>query len=74
MRGMNTSLPQTRHVRIDAGVYKRLLELSRKTGMSAAQIATLCIDDCMKAYVDHKPFTPKVLRIMNILDDAEAGK
>ena len=40
--------------------------------MSAAQIATLCIDDCMKAYVDHKPFTPKVLRIMNILDDAEA--
>jgi predicted DNA-binding protein len=61
-------IAQTKHVRIEAGVYKRLQALSQKTGMSAAEIATFCIDDCLKAYEAKKAIIPRVLLIMNVIE------
>jgi hypothetical protein len=72
-------IAQTKHVRIDAGVYKRLQALSQKTGMSAAEIATFCVEDCLNAYEARKAITPRVLLIMNVIEggakfDEEGGK
>jgi hypothetical protein len=61
-------ISQTKHVRIEGEVYKRLQALSQKTGMSAAEIATLCIDDCLNAYEARKPIIPRVRLIMNVID------
>ena len=61
-------IAQTKHVRIEAGVYKRLQALSQKTGMSAAEIATLCVDDCLKAYEARKAIIPRVLLIMQVIE------
>jgi hypothetical protein len=61
-------IAQTKHVRIETGVYKRLQALSQKTGMSSAEIATLCIDDCLKGYEARKAIVPKVLLIMQVIE------
>jgi hypothetical protein len=61
-------IAQTKHVRIETGVYKRLQGLSQKTGMSAAEIATLCIDDCLRAYEARKGIIPRVLLIMQVIE------
>lgn len=61
-------ISQTKHVRIEVSVYKRLLALSQKTGMSAAEIATLCVDDCLRAFEAKKAIIPRVLLIMNVIE------
>jgi hypothetical protein len=61
-------IAETKHVRIEVEVYKRLQALSQKTGMSAAEIATLCIEDCVNAYEARKSITPRVLLIKNVID------
>ena len=61
-------ISQTKHVRIEVGVYKRLLALSQKTGMSAAEMATLCVDDCLRAYDAKKAIIPRILLIMQVIE------
>jgi hypothetical protein len=58
----------TKHVRIDHGVYKRLLSLSQKMGMSAAEIATFCIEDCLRAYESNKAVVPRISLITQIIE------
>jgi hypothetical protein len=61
-------IANTKHVRIEVSVYKRLLALSQKTGMSAAEMATLCIDDCLRAYDAKKAIIPRILLIMQVIE------
>jgi hypothetical protein len=61
-------IAQTKHVRIDPEVLKRLKALSQKTGMSSAEIASLCIDDCIRAYEAKKGIVPRILLIMQVIE------
>jgi hypothetical protein len=62
-------LGDTKHVRIATAVYNEMLALSKETQLSAAEIATWCISDCLSAYKTKKPIVPRIVKIMQVIED-----
>jgi hypothetical protein len=61
-----SQIGETKHVRIDKRVYDELVKISKKTGYSAAELVTMCVEDCLKAYRAKRPITPQMVLLERV--------
>jgi hypothetical protein len=52
---------------MDRIVYQRLASVSEKTGFSAAEIATWCVEDCLKAMENNKAIIPRIVLVLRAI-------
>jgi hypothetical protein len=58
-----SQIGSTKHIRLDERIYDQLKELSSAIGFSQAEIASWCIEDCLKAYERNTAITPRIVAI-----------
>ena len=64
-----SQIGETKHVRIDTRVYDELVKISKKTGYSAAELVTMCVEDCLKAYRAKRPIIPQMVLLERVREN-----
>jgi hypothetical protein len=63
----------TKHIRIDAETHENLRKMADVSGLSIAEVASLCVDDCLIAFKSHMEggsatITPRVVRVLQAVE------
>jgi hypothetical protein len=63
-----SQIGETTLVRIDKKVYDKLKIWCRRSGFTAVEVVTFCVEDCLKAVEAKKPIIPRIALLQQVIE------
>jgi hypothetical protein len=59
---------ETTLVRIDKKVYDKLKVWIKRSGFTATEVVSLCVEDCLRAVEAKKPIIPRIALLQQVIE------